>query len=343
MAITVTNNAEGLGEGVIPTTGNTGSSGTACSAVQIDANSSIEARAAAAIHGNRGYRFTLSDTGSASTRLMWSLAGGSARSIISAYVRVHSTVTVTEDLMGLRRTSGNAALLQIRNGGNLVMMNASGGQISASIAPTTLAPGLYLMQIAARRGTSTTDGHLGYAVYDGNTGALIHSWEANDVNAGTEDIVSSYVGRSTGRTVNHILDYDTIRGGTFESGWIAPISQAPIADAGPDQSDIEPGATVTLDATGSTTTIGTITGYSWTQTSGTPVVLSNTSVASPTFIAPLTVNGDSLAFEVIVTNSGGFTDTDSVTVGVLRSTELVRAAGAWSPRLIVQRSSGNWS
>ncbi|HMQ95770.1 MAG TPA: hypothetical protein PKD19_00985 [Candidatus Saccharibacteria bacterium] len=274
---------------------------------------------------------------------MWLLAGGSARSIISAYVRVHSTVTVTEDLMGLRRTSGNAALLQIRNGGNLVMMNAAGGQIGASIAPTTLAPGLYLMQVAARRGTSTTDGHLGYAVYDGDTGALIHSWEANDVNAGTEDIVSAYVGRSTGRTVNHVLDYDTIRGGTFESGWIAPISDAPTADAGPDQSNIEPGTTVTLDGTGSTTDIGTITSYSWTQTSGAPVVLSSTTAASPTFTAPLTVSSASLTFELTVTNSNSLTNTDSVTVGVLRSTELVRASGAWSPRLAVQRGSGAWS
>lgn len=344
MPVTVTNNAEGLGEGIVPSVGNTGSSGTACSTVAIGTSSSILALATAATFGGRGYRFTLAGDGAdGDTRLRWGLVDA-GRVVVSAYVRLHSTITATEDLMGIRHSSGSMGMVVFGVDGKIRMWNAAGagvaGSVSAGVIPTDGTP--RLIQMSARKGTSTADGYLSWAIYD-EAGNLLEEWSSSAVNAGTNDTVSFFIGRSTGRTGAHVYDIDEVRAGSFATGWIGPVSAVPVANAGPDQSNIEPGTTVTLDATGSTTAIGTITGYSWTQTSGTSVTLSSTSVASPTFTAPLTVNGDSLVFEVTVTNSSSLTDTDSVTVDALRSTELIRASGAWQPRLLAQRSSGAWS
>ena len=59
----------------------------------------------------------------------------------------------------------------------------------------------------------------------------------------------------------------------------------PLASAGPDQSvsDLD---LVTLDATGSTDPEGQALTYSWTQTGGTAVVLSDATAAQPTFATP---------------------------------------------------------
>ena len=94
-------------------------------------------------------------------------------------------------------------------------------------------------------------------------------------------------------------------------------NQSPEADAGPDQSDIVAGATVTLDSSGSSDPDGTIASRLWSQTLGDTVVLSDTSAVSPTFTAPSTDSAQTLLFEVRVTDNDGATDIDSVQIGIL--------------------------
>lgn len=90
----------------------------------------------------------------------------------------------------------------------------------------------------------------------------------------------------------------------------------PVANAGPDQT-VSPGAGVTLDGTASSDFDGTITGYDWQQISGTAVTLSNSAVAQPTFTAPVSVDGATLVFGLIVTdNEGGTSPQDTVTITV---------------------------
>jgi len=56
--------------------------------------------------------------------------------------------------------------------------------------------------------------------------------------------------------------------------------------------------------------------YSWTQTSGTGVTLSDATDQQPTFEAPdITVTED-LIFDLIVTDPQGLADTDSVTIEI---------------------------
>ena len=100
---------------------------------------------------------------------------------------------------------------------------------------------------------------------------------------------------------------------------LTDINEAPTADAGLDQTNIAEDATVTLHATASSDQdAGNTLTYEWTQTGGPNVTLSDAAAASPTFTAPtgLTQNA-TLAFTLKVTDGGGLTDEDTVSVTVL--------------------------
>ena len=92
-------------------------------------------------------------------------------------------------------------------------------------------------------------------------------------------------------------------------------NQEPTADAGSDQT-VNEGASVSLDATGSSDPDGDALSYSWTQTDGPSVTLSDASTATPTFTAPAVQSDTTLTFEVTASdgNGGSATDTVSVTV-----------------------------
>lgn len=90
---------------------------------------------------------------------------------------------------------------------------------------------------------------------------------------------------------------------------------APTANAGTPQM-VDPGALVTLDGSASTANgLATIASYSWSQTFGPPVTLSDPNIAMPTFPAPNNAaTGTMLTFELMVTDDGGLTDAATVTV-----------------------------
>ena len=98
---------------------------------------------------------------------------------------------------------------------------------------------------------------------------------------------------------------------------LAYVNMPPVSRAGSDQSNIVAGATVTLDGSASSDPDGSIASYAWSQTAGTTVSLSSTSIASPTFTAPSEASAQTLTFQLIVTDDDGATNTDSVNIGVL--------------------------
>ena len=104
----------------------------------------------------------------------------------------------------------------------------------------------------------------------------------------------------------------------------APLFAAPVANAGPNQT-FDPGATVTLDGSGSTSDHRrTPLDYAWKRTGGTadPVTLAGANTAMPTFtaVAPALLPSSPFAthiFELTVTDSAGEISTDTVTVWIV--------------------------
>jgi hypothetical protein len=90
----------------------------------------------------------------------------------------------------------------------------------------------------------------------------------------------------------------------------------PVVDAGGTQIANE-GVLVTLNGSASTDPDGTITSFQWVQQTGTGVALSNPSAAQPTFIAPnVGPGGESLTFQLTVTDDGGLQAVDTSIVNV---------------------------
>ena len=98
------------------------------------------------------------------------------------------------------------------------------------------------------------------------------------------------------------------------------VPQPPITDAGPDQT-VDEGDTVTLDGSNSTDPDDGIFSYLWEQIGGSSVTLSDTTDAEPTFTAlEVGENGESLTFELTITDNGGLKTTDTCIVNVIDST-----------------------
>ena len=100
------------------------------------------------------------------------------------------------------------------------------------------------------------------------------------------------------------LSVQSVDGGSVPDG-------GPVADAGDDQT-VDEGTTVELDASGST---GDSLSYSWTQTAGPAVSLSDAAAVAPTVTAPDVDGETTLSFEAAVSD-GSTTDTDRVNVTV---------------------------
>ncbi len=99
--------------------------------------------------------------------------------------------------------------------------------------------------------------------------------------------------------------------------FFTPMAQAanqkPVANAGTDQNVIF-STKVTLSATKSSDSDGTIKTYQWLQSSGTKVLLTNAKTVSPSFISPK--KSGSLIFKLTVTDDKKATATDTVTINV---------------------------
>ena len=143
-----------------------------------------------------------------------------------------------------------------------------------------------------------------------NTGANVTYTPAQDYNG--EDSFTYTISDGNGGT-----DTATV------TVTVTPVNDEPIANAGPDRT-AQNSTTVTLDGTGSTDVdgIADIVSYSWSQTNGTSVTLFNDTTDTATFTAPELNVTETLTFELVVTDTAGTTDSDSVSITILAIPEM---------------------
>ncbi|MGD8398705.1 MAG: PKD domain-containing protein, partial [Anaerolineae bacterium] len=170
--------------------------------------------------------------------------------------------------------------------------------------------------------TVTLDGS-GSSDPDGDP--LIYSW----VQTGGEAVsftptlsVTAFTAPAAGGPLTFALTVTDTAGLTDTDTTVVTVTNVvPLADAGPDQT-VDPGATVTLDGSGSSDPNGDPLIYGWVQTGGEVVsftpTLSVTAFTAPAASGPLT-------FSLTVTDTDGFTDADTTVVTVTNRAPLADA------------------
>ncbi len=103
-------------------------------------------------------------------------------------------------------------------------------------------------------------------------------------------------------------------GGSDSTPEQQPVNQKPTANAGADQA-VDEQTTVTIEGSG-TDSDGSVASYTWSQTSGPEITLTNTSQQTLEFTAPVAKQEASLEFTLTVTDNDGATASDSIMVTV---------------------------
>lgn len=104
------------------------------------------------------------------------------------------------------------------------------------------------------------------------------------------------------------------------------VNHPPVANAGANQT-VNDTKLVTLDGSASSDPDNDPLTYAWSQVSGTPVTLSNPTAVKPTFTAPIvSASGDTLVFQLTVTDPGLLSSTASTRVTVVHQNPVCTAA-----------------
>lgn len=313
-----------------------GSSGTAANLVSIAAGDTIVYSNFAPAHGSLSAEMNFLGPGAGATRIVWNDVQ-SGRLVFSFYYQLNTALpTATEDVAGVRNSTGNMCILTIGADGKLIMLNSAGTGISASRSTNTIPiQQNFRIDISCKKGTTTADGTIGYAYYLGSNSVPEFSWESATQNTGTTDTASFFVGRSTGRTQAHVCYYDTIRKASpLTSGFLAPFVPAatpPTITLGPDIVDIEPWDIVSI-AANAFDNDGTVVNYVFNQTAGPTTVVLSGSGAVRTYTAPGLANGGTFSFDVTAYDNDGLSATDSVSHTVLAASEFsIASDGTFTP------------
>ena len=201
--------------------------------------------------------------------------------------------------------------------------------ISVNALPVASAGTAQLVNVGA---TVTLDASASADAEDDAAGtALSYAW-AQDAGAAvtlSDAAAASPTFEATeshsGQTLTFTLTVTDSNGATDSATTTVVVNASPVADAGQEQALVV-GATVTLDASASADAeddaAGTALSYMWVQTSGADITLSSNSVAQPQFHAAESLLEETLAFNLVVTDSEGAQDTDTVRILITQSADV---------------------
>ena len=114
-------------------------------------------------------------------------------------------------------------------------------------------------------------------------------------------------------------NFDNVNGDHTISASFVAVNQAPIANAGPDQT-VNEGMPVTLNGGNSVDPGGSIDTYTWEQIEGLTVKLLNADSAQASFVAPsVGMSGETLRFRLTVSDNGNLKSIDSCEVQVTKA------------------------
>jgi hypothetical protein len=174
-------------------------------------------------------------------------------------------------------------------------------------------------------GTSVT--LIGEDSYDPDMDPFTYFWaqvggiivELSDPTVADPSFTAPYVG-PTGDTLSFTLTVDDeIASATSQlcEVIVENVNHCPIAEAGEEQT-VDEGSLVTLDGTHCSDPDGDPLTFIWTQISGPNVTLSDDSIPTPSFTAPLVdMGGDALVFSLTVDDGLCVSESDDVTISIL--------------------------
>jgi len=158
----------------------------------------------------------------------------------------------------------------------------------------------------------------GSSSYDYDGSIIAYHWDFGDGGYGTGTTTThQYSEFGTYQVQLTVLDNNGTTGSHSQSVYIESLNVPPLAKAGEDQL-AEAGALVYLDGGQSTDTDGWIVSSQWKQTDGPEVELTGGSSSLAHFTMPQLQAGDSLVFELTVTDDLGASTVDTILITLLQ-------------------------
>lgn len=237
---------------------------------------------------------------------------------LSPYIRTPTTTpTVDYTMFTVRHASGVLLRVIYTPAGAVGVQGVSGGfhSMATGVALNLRIRWELLLVVAtATTGTITAKAYTGSSW----TTQLGSTYTSTTFDMGTAPVAAFGVGSVTADTPGGVIGFDYVRaedGRTTEFG-PPPAVSGPTANAGPDQY-VAQGTVVTLTGAASTAGSGTLT-YQWGPVSEIPPGAASPSLSAPTgqtttFTA---TTAGRYTFPLTVTQTGGLTSVDSVTVWV---------------------------
>lgn len=253
------------------------------------------------------------------------------------YVRLPSAPSTTIQMFTPRHSSNYVAGLNLTSSAKIqvAQSQAADGRLAFTTTSGLSLNTWYRVEISWEVGTTASNGKIQFKYFLGDSLTAVESFSTVSADLFTAPIVDLRFGK-LGTSGDMPLIFDAITCDNATTTLLGPYvvsNSAPIANAGAGGVDIEPGTVLTLNGTGSYDPDGSIVSHVWTQTSGPVLTMSGTG-ATRTVVAPYTLAGAVLGFNLTVTDNNGAVSSAAVSFSVLSCTERAVIGGAEVPMSI---------